>query len=277
MVHIKVAFLLSLALACLSIDGANSDGPVVISGATGRTGSLIYNLLKSKEVPVRAFVHNATKAKALLGCSKCDESEGIYVGDITRPSTLKAPMTGAGSLVIATSAEPICDPFPNCHFRKGGEPKDVDWIGARNQLTAFATATSGQGHIVLISTMGTTSPEKSTDPFDHISFYKLNFEAELEASGVSFTIVKPCGLSTDKAGTKELIVGHDDEINVSPPLIARADVARLVAFATMSPKDSAGLRFDLCSKEGAPTKDEDLVKVLRSARYPWDSKPEMVV
>ena len=36
----------------------------------------------------------ATKAKDLLGCSSCNESEGIFVGDVSEPETMKAVMTG---------------------------------------------------------------------------------------------------------------------------------------------------------------------------------------
>merc|ERR1719291_78466 len=144
-----------LAAARLGLSAAGGP-PAVVLGATGRTGSLVYGLLKSRGAAVRAVVRNVTKARLRLGCSRCDESEGIYVGDVTQPSTLAAPMKGAGSLVIASSAAPICDPFPKCHFPPGGSPKEVDWIGARSALAAFANSTSasGLGHVVLISTMG---------------------------------------------------------------------------------------------------------------------------
>merc|ERR1711907_387495 len=82
-------------------------GTVVVTGATGRTGYQIYNLLKSHKQDVRAFVRNATKARDLLKCTKCDESEGIYVGDIKDRDSMKAVMNGAQALIVATSAAPI--------------------------------------------------------------------------------------------------------------------------------------------------------------------------
>jgi len=253
------------------IDG--SCGPVVVTGATGRTGSLAVHLLRNQNFTVRALVRNVTKAREVLGCSRCDDSEGIYVGDITEPGTLVAPMQGAASLVIATSAVPICNPFPKCHFAKGGSPLEVDWVGAKAQLTAFANATAhaGLGQVVLISTEGTTSPDDSSDVFEHISFYKLNFEAALMASQLPFTIVKPCGLINSAAGKKEIIVGHDDELQVDPPTIARADVARVIVASLQKPVTSKGLRFDVCSRDGSPTSDEGLVQVLQSAQYPWNA------
>jgi len=268
----RSASALGALLSALVSARALSDGPVVVTGATGRTGSLVYNQLKSKSLPVRALVRNVTKAREYLGCTKCDESEGIFVGDVTEPDSLVAPMKGAGSLIIASSAVPIFDKYPDCHFPKGGEPLAVDWIGAKATLAAFAHATAGRGlgQVVLISSMGTTSPEDSKDPCGHISFYKLNFEAELMASGLPFTIVKPCGLLDTPPLTTELVVGHDDDLTVNPPTVSRADMARVCIAALQQPKVSAGLRFDLCSKAGTPTSDPDLAKVLQAAKYPWE-------
>lgn len=50
-------------------------GPVLVTGATGRTGSLVYLRLKQLEIPVRALVRNASKAREMLGCTACDEAE----------------------------------------------------------------------------------------------------------------------------------------------------------------------------------------------------------
>lgn len=252
-----------------------APGPIVVTGATGRTGSILYNLMKSQKRDVRAFVRNITKAQEYLKCSKCDESEGIFIGDIKDISSMKRVMSGASTLMIATSATPIVT-NGTISFPKGGEPIDIDWHGAKNQLKAFAmrSGASRLGQIALISTEGTETPENSTGKFfmDYISFYKLNFEAELMSSGLPFTIVKPCGLdySGTEPGKKQLLTGHDGSIQVTPPAIARADVARVMAAAVEHPDVGSNLRFDLCAKDGTPTTDADLIHILQSARYPWE-------
>lgn len=259
------------------------SGPIVLTGATGRTGYQIYSLMKSQGLDVRAFVRNATKAKILLNCTKCDESEGIFEGDILKPDTMKAVMSGAAALMIATSAEPHVSKDGKISFSKGAEPVDIDWHGAKNQLAAFAErqSPSGLGHIALISTMGTETPEDPKGKYflDYISFYKLNFEAALMASDIPFTIIKPCGLdySGTVPGKFELVTGHDGDNKPSPPAIARADVARVMVASIVNAGIGAGLRFDLCSKVGTPTTDADLPKVLQSARYPWDQQSPVVV
>jgi len=271
----KVAIGLAVLARCV----VAHDGPVVVSGATGRTGALTYNLLKARGVPVRGLIRNASKARGLLDCTKCDESEGIFEGDLSKPESLVASMQGAGALVILTSASPICDPYPKCHFPKGAEPVDVDWVGAKNQLEVFAkaTASTGLGQVVLISTMGTTQPANEPDAFDHISFYKLNFEAHLMSSGLPFTIIKPCGLVNADPAKKEIVTGHDDELKLEPPTISRSDVARVTVASLQHSDVASGLRFDLCSKDGTPTPDDHLTDVLQSAKYPWQQEADLVI
>merc|ERR1711904_338271 len=114
-------------------------------------------MLKEKGHDVRGFVRNVTKARELLKCQKCDASEGIYVGDVTKADDLIEPMKGDTGLAIATSAIPHCDLT---------KPK--------------------LGHVVFISSMGTTEPDSFLDKLGdgQIGFYKLNAEAALIDSGL---------------------------------------------------------------------------------------------
>eukprot|EP00746_Dinoflagellata_sp_MGD_P114937 gnl/MRDRNA2_/MRDRNA2_51225_c0_seq1.p1 gnl/MRDRNA2_/MRDRNA2_51225_c0~~gnl/MRDRNA2_/MRDRNA2_51225_c0_seq1.p1 ORF type:complete len:277 (-),score=57.28 gnl/MRDRNA2_/MRDRNA2_51225_c0_seq1:193-1023(-) len=265
----------SLLALCLALPHACAQsGVVIVTGATGRTGSIVYGMLKQQGVNVRGLVRNVSKARELLACTKCDESEGIFVGDITKPETLVAPMAGTTTLVIATSAIPVCNPFPKCHYPEGGLPIDVDWKGGKSQVEAFAEQAKGKGEVAMISSMGTTEPDGFLEKLDngHIGFYKLNLESFLMSSGLKYTIVKPCGL--DGAGNdKTLVVGHDDELHETPPTVARVDVARVVIAALQHQDVAAGLRFDLCSKAGPATPDSALMKVLQDAKYSWEQAP----
>jgi nucleoside-diphosphate-sugar epimerase len=249
---------------------------VVLTGATGRTGVLVYNLLKTRGVPVRAFVRNATKAKERLGCTKCDESEGIFVGDVTKPETMEGVMKGAGALVILTSAAPVCNPFPNCNYTKGAYPVDIDFKGSQNQVAALIKGAGGIKPVILISSEGTTKPDGPLDMMGngHIDFFKLNAEAFLMSSGVPFTIVAPCGLGNDPGTATTLYVAHDDG---APGTVPRADVARVVVAAAQSPQKAKNLRFDLCSTDGKPTMDTDIPALFKAARYPWQTSTEQLV
>lgn len=274
--------MLRSVLCLLAVASAQGSPPtVVVTGATGKTGLLVYGLLKQSGINVRAFVRNATKARDLLECTKCDESEGIFEGDVTKKDSMTAVMKGATALAIATSASPHCKDFhdpKSCSYPEGAYPVDVDFHGGKAQIEVFAEGRAGtEGPVVLCSSMGTTEPTGFLETLGngHIGFFKLNEESFLMSSGLPFTIVKPCGLIDDTGGKRELLAGHDDEMKVMPPTIPRADVARVMVAAILQPGKAAGLRFDLCSREGTPT--TDLGKFFDDARYPWQNAADLVV
>lgn len=266
-----------LALFACVVGGAREfvNDPVLVVGACGRTGSRVYKLLQ-KTRAVSAIVLNATEAREILGCKKCDKSEGIYVADVTVPATLIEPVSSAGSIVIATAPQVDgCDPYPqNCTCPKGECPIDVDWHGGKNIITAFAKARHGVGQVVMVSSDNTINPtgpvpgkDPTTDPLN--GFYKLLCEAFLMNSGLAYTIIKPCGLTNAPPALAALDTFHDDSKTTGHGTISRNDIARLIDVALTHPEVSNGLRFDFCSKPGPPTPDSGLISVLKSARYKW--------
>lgn len=249
-------------LALFIVLGASTGLPsVLVTGATGRTGSITYGGLKASSAmgEVRALITNTTAARQYLNCSKCDPSEGIYLGDVTKPETLQAALQGVDTLVIAVGAPGDAT---------SEQQKAIDFQGVVNQVSAFAgnAATKGLSslRVVLLSSMGTTyiNPPASFGGTD--LFWKLNAEAYLLGSGVPAVVIKPCGLGTGEGGKDALVTGHMDSV---PPLrpVARADVAAVMVAATEQRVQA--MRFDLCSKAtGAATSPED---VLKAAKEPW--------
>lgn len=231
---------------------------------------LVYKELKKRQVVVRGLVRNVTKAKELLDCGDCGEAEGIFVGDVTNQESLVEPMKGVDELMILSASVPICDMTkmpPQCHFPEGAAPKDVDWEGTKKQIEVFA-AQNPRGEVFLCSSMGTTQPDSFLDKLGHgyTLFYKLNQEAFIMASGLPYTIVKPCGLSEAAPGGKTLVVGHDDALSTNTA-VARADVARVMVEAVA--RGATGLRFDVCSTPEAPKQPTDFGALLEAARLPW--------
>jgi len=241
---------------------------VVITGATGQTGSTTYLSLKKQGVNVRALVRNASKAKTLLGCSKCDESEGIFVGDITVPSSMSKAMAGADSLIMATGVV------------KGENSKDIIFDGIENQVKAFLSSPGPapqDRHVMLISTQETTLLDTI---FNKIlaqlwggwanGFYFLNAEAFLMNANVPYTIIKCCGLSNDPASQQQLLVGHDDKgwSFKDYHTVSRNDLARVLTAAATNPTTAANLRFDFCAKPGEA--QADALDVLQEAMFSWD-------
>ena len=246
-----------------------------MTGATGGTGQLIYKTFVEMGLTTRALVTSQEKAKDILNCTLCDESEGIYVGDVTNASTLEPVMAGASFVAIAVGTSGSA--ATNVQM-------SVEWMGVENQVSMLATGAVASGRtpstlgVALISSMGTTDPSPPSYAGGTDLFWKLQGETFLATSGVPFTIVKPCGLLNGDAGAAELLVGHDDVLLDTASIVAngfpsvtRADVARVIAKAlTDASWRGAGLRFDLCSSpKGTPTPDSALDEVLRAAQWPW--------
>ena len=97
--------LASCGLLCAAATAA-MPRTVLVTGASGRTGKVLYAQLKARSdiAEVRALVRASSdavsKARAALNCTKCDASEGVFYGDVTIPSTLEKPMVGVDTVVI---------------------------------------------------------------------------------------------------------------------------------------------------------------------------------
>lgn len=260
-------FVLASAIAVLA-HGANRT--VVVTGATGRTGSLTYLLLKNAGVSVRGIVRNTTKARELLGCNKCDESEGIFVGDITKQESMAAAMSGSDGLVITTGTA------------KSEKPKDALFDGVANQVNAFLGSPGPKPqdrHVALVSMQFTTLPDTILNKIlAHlwggwdVGFYSLQGEANLMSADVPFTILKACGLTEDPEKQSQIIVGHDDKGwgMKDAHTVSRHDLARVLAAAAANPSMSKGLRMDICSKKGPAQADP--LDVLKAGMQTWDPR-----
>lgn len=256
---------------------ADSSGAVLVTGATGRTGSLLYHELKRRGVSdVRAFVRNITKAQSVLGCTKCDESEGVYLGDVTKPEDLERAMMGprsGGSSPVTTIAIAV-----------GGSSRlspdmqrQVEFDSVVHSVKALAHAHENQRNhlrVVLCSSMG-TNQARPPSFFANILFWKLNAETFLSTSALSSTIiVKPCGLPEGMVGKNStLVVGHNGTIMAGTEYhsVSREDVANVMAESVVMANEcgkSKHLRFDLCSRPGPVT--TDLKGLIDEARWEWD-------
>ena len=270
-VSIQVVLLLGMAgisttllVTVAAVAFAESDlSEVLITGATGRTGSLLYSQLKAKGATVRAFARSEEKAREYLNCTQCDESEGIYIGNVSDTDALMRAANGVSAVV-------------DCVGVSGSESEDVikevEFVGVQNTLAALAQPSNLHSvglvglRLVMLSSMGTTQPAPTPAEGGTTLFYKLQAEAFVGASGVPFVIVKPCGLDNRPGGSRTILTGHDDTLlSTLPPLISRADVASVLAAALVYP--TTPLRLDLCSKRGPP--QPDMRSVLAAARYPW--------
>lgn len=259
----------------------------MVTGATGRTGSQIYQGLKKTAGvdEVRALVRNVTQARDVLGCLKCDESEGIYVGDVTDINTLYKPFTGVDVLVIAVGTpEPTCHPgvcpAVNCTYPPGAAPKDVLLVGSINQINAFANVSGvdvPNKLVLMISTTLTTVPDNLFDKmWGHSFMYHLNGEAILMDSGLPFFIAKACSLADGPGNAHKLLVGHNDQgINAAVShSVDRIDLSNVLVYAVANPAFTKNLRFDLCSNP-VEKPSGDLTSLMKEAMHDWDPRKNL--
>ncbi|XP_021289977.1 uncharacterized protein At5g02240 [Herrania umbratica] len=235
---------------------------VLVTGAGGRTGQIVYKKLKerSDQFVARGLVRTPESKEKIGG------ADDVFVGDIRDPSTLVPAMQGVDALIILTSAVPRMKPGfdptkggrPEFYFEDGAYPEQVDWCGQKNQIDVAKEA--GVKHIVLVGSMGGTNLNHPLNSFGNgnILVWKRKAEQYLADSGVPYTIIRAGGLQDRDGGIREFLVGKDDELlQTETRTIARPDVAE-VCIQALKFEEAKFKAFDLASKPegvGIPTKD----------------------
>jgi len=251
-----------LAVSAAAAAGGGSPPTVLVTGAGGRTGQVVYKKLKER---AGQFVGR--------GLVRTQESKGkiggggdVFIGDIRDPESIASAIEGVDALIILTSAVPKMKPGfdpskggrPEFYFEEGSSPEQVDWIGQKNQIDAAKSI--GVKHIVLVGSMGGTDINHPLNKLGNgnILVWKRKAEQYLADSGLPYTIIRAGGLQDKDGGLRELIVGKDDEIlKTETRTIARADVAEVCLQALLF-EEAKFKAFDLVSKpegEGTPTTD----------------------
>nr|GLL36983.1 uncharacterized protein At5g02240-like [Ipomoea trifida]GME18243.1 Sanguinarine reductase [Ipomoea batatas] len=241
---------------------ADGKSTVLVTGAAGRTGQIVYKRLKEKtdQYVARGFVRSEESKKKIGG------EDDVYVGDIRDAESIVPAVQGIDALIILTSAVPKMKPGfdptsgqrPEFYFEDGEFPEQIDWIGQKNQIDAAKAA--GVKHIVLVGSMGGTDLKNTLNSIGNgnILVWKRKAEQYLADSGIPYTIIRAGGLQDKDGGVRELLIGKDDELlKTDTRTIARPDVAE-VCIQALQFEEAKFKAFDLSSKPegtGTPTKD----------------------
>jgi len=209
---------------------------VLVAGATGRTGQKVVSELLDQGYRVRAFVRNVDAARAKLGAD-IDYAEG----DVRERATIDAALDGVTAIISSIGAGRD-DP--------SNGPEFVDYGGVRNLAEAAADAALRQ--IVLVSSGGVTHEDHVLNQrFGNILIWKFKGEEAVRNCGVSYTIVRPGGLTDEPGGDAALLFLQGDD---HQGRISRADVARVLV-AALGLAEAQGKTFELFSEEGSPSMD----------------------
>ncbi|KAG5402136.1 hypothetical protein IGI04_016743 [Brassica rapa subsp. trilocularis] len=246
----------------LTVSAAAAAEPltVLVTGAGGRTGQIVYKKLKerSDQFVARGLVRTKESKEKIGG------EDEVFVGDIRDPEAIAPAVQGIDALVILTSAVPKMK--PGFDPSKGERPEFYFEEGAYPEQAA------GVKQIVLVGSMGGTNINNPLNSIGNanILVWKRKAEQYLADSGIPYTIIRAGGLQDKEGGIRELIVGKDDEIlETEMRTIARADVAE-VCVQALQLEEAKYKALDLASKPegtGTPTKDFKALFAQVTARF----------
>lgn len=188
---------------------------ILVTGATGNVSSALLGLLTG---PVRALVRG--KATALAA--------GIDVvrGDLEHPSTLADAFDGVDTLWLLTAMGPAA---PHAS-------SNAVWAARR----------AGVKHIVRLSAIGAAHDA----PTRNGRLHALS-DAELQASGIPWTIIRPAFFLQNLAGP--VLYSPTGEGRFSP--IDVRDIAAFAAKVLEAPAEHAGRVYTITGPESLPMRE----------------------
>ena len=202
---------------------------VVIAGGHGKVARRLSRRLQLEGDRVRALIRNAAHEDGVAAAGAepvvCDLEQ---VDD----DVLAATIAGADAVVFAAGAGP----------GSGPERKwTVDYGGAVKLMRAAQA--DGIERYLMLSSRGANPEAPGDDTFAVYLRATGKADAELRASGLAYTIVRP-GRLTDDPGTGRVRAGAD----VGDGSISRDDVAAVLAFA-LHDQALAGVTFEVVAGE----------------------------
>jgi uncharacterized protein YbjT (DUF2867 family) len=152
--------------------------------------------LVDRGVPVVAFVRDAAAARGKLPIEVT-----LVEGNVTDKESIRGAMAGCTVLLSATGARPGFDPTG---------PYQVDYEGTKNLVDVAQEV--GIEHFVMVSSLCVSRFFHPLNLFFLILYWKQQAEAYLQASGLTYTIVRPGGLKDDDTDSRALIMAPADTL-----------------------------------------------------------------
>ena len=200
---------------------------VAIAGGHGKIALHLTRRLSEQGDRVRSLIRKPEQADDVRAAG----GEPV-ICDLESASDHEAAgaVRGADAVVFAAGAGP----------GSGAERKWTMDYGGAVKLLAAANA-EGIRRYVIISSMGADPDAPGDDTFSVYQRAKGKADAELAASGLDYTIVRP-GRLTDDPGTGRVLLGPE----VPRGEIPRDDVAAVLT-AVLNESATSGLTFDAVS------------------------------
>lgn len=224
---------------------------MLVAGATGGTGRRVLDVLQSVdgEVVVRAMTRSAD-SESHLRDRGADE---VVVGDVMTPDDAARAVADVDAVVCTLGSSPGLGTLAS---------DSADWEGTRNLVDAAREA--DVDHFVLVSSIGVGDSAPGMTLGLRLLFRglgvlpaKARAEEHLRESGLTYTILRPGGL-TNADATGDVVVGEGgDTVSGSIP---RADVAGLCVASLFTPA-AADRTFEVVSRRGLRGTPEGVVEI----------------
>jgi len=198
---------------------------VVVAGGHGKIGLRLLRLLADRGDRARGLIRNPNHATELH-----DVGAESVLCDIEERDDISDCVQGADAVVFAAGAGPGSGPERKRTVDYGGAVKLID-----------AAKKNGIDRYLMVSAIRVDRPEGWPEPM--VPYYEAKRDADeaLMESGLTYTIVRPGGL-TDDAGTGLVEIGFGLERGEIP----RDDVAATLLFA-LDAVNTYGQAFDVVS------------------------------
>lgn len=206
---------------------------VLVTGATGKTGSWAVRRLLHYGVPVRVFARSEEKARSMFG-----EAVEVVTGKIQDPEAVRLAVNGCDAVISALGSSAL-----------SGEasPAEVDRDGAIRLIDEAAKA--GVRHVAMVSSIAVTKWFHPLNLFGGVLSMKLAAEDHLRklfsAEGRSYTIIRPGGLRDGEPLKHRLHVEQGDHLWNG--WTNRSDVAELAVLSLWVDK-AANKTFEVISE-----------------------------
>ncbi|MDX2244200.1 MAG: SDR family oxidoreductase [Leptolyngbyaceae cyanobacterium bins.302] len=147
----------------------------LVTGATGGLGRRIVRLLRTRDLPVRAFVRLTSHFTEL-------ENRGaeIFIGDLQRSQDIEKACRGIRAIISAHGSSDASGGAASLDYRA-----NIDLIDAAKA--------SNVEHFVLVSVLGSDRGYEDAPTFKA----KAAVEKYLQASGLPYTILRPSGFASN--------------------------------------------------------------------------------
>ncbi len=210
---------------------------LVLAGAAGKTGREVLVQAARSGWRVRALSSDLARARKDLG-ELYAYGEWQQV-DLTDAAAVEAAMQGADHVVTAIGAH---------GFQGQDVPERVDFLSNSRLIDAAAAAHVKHFVFISSSTSGTHKDQTRATALMNVRFWKTRAEEQLRASGLSYTVIGPGGLTLAPARKQGLRILHREQYSSTD--VSRADVARVAIDALTNPS-ADGKSFALINDRSA--------------------------